>query len=82
MALINQQVTLNTVETNIVDGLATAEANVSSQLAVLKTGSSMSVADMIQLQFVMSAYTITASAFSSIMKEISDTLKSVVQKIS
>jgi hypothetical protein len=82
MGLANNQVTLNTVETNIAAGLADAETAVSAQLAILKTGSTMSVADMIQLQFVMSAYTITASTFSAIMKEISDTLKSVVQKMS
>jgi hypothetical protein len=59
-----------------------AEINLRSTLDGVQDGASISVPDMINLQFKMSQYTLTASIFSSLMKELTDTMKSVVQKIS
>ncbi|MDB5798396.1 MAG: hypothetical protein JWP36_2298 [Paucimonas sp.] len=62
-------------------GMSSVEADLSVTLAALPSGSAMSVTDMIQLQYKMSIFTITAQTMSAIMKDLSDTMKSIVQKI-
>jgi hypothetical protein len=74
--------TLDDVATRAAEGLKQGDADIQTALAEIGSGSSISIQDMVKLQYTMSRYTITASTFSSILKEFSDTMKSVVQKIS
>ncbi|MDB5839535.1 MAG: Type secretion needle MxiH, YscF, SsaG, EprI, PscF, EscF [Herminiimonas sp.] len=74
--------TLDELNVSVESGMTEAEVDLRATIDGVKTGTSISVPDMINLQFKMSQYTITASIFSSLMKELTDTMKSVVQKIS
>ena len=62
------------------DGISTAETTLRSALSSIRQGTSVGIGDLFDLQYQMSAYTISANTFSSVLKEFSDTMKSVVQK--
>lgn len=74
---------LNLAEINnlIATKMQTSEDEVRNMLSSLGDGSTASVTDLVGLQFNMSVYTITAQTVGAIMKESSDTMKSIVQKI-
>jgi hypothetical protein len=74
--------TLDDVASKAATGLKQGDLDINTALDQIGNGSSISIQDMVKLQYTMSRYTITASTFSSILKEFSDTMKSVVQKIS
>jgi hypothetical protein len=61
-------------------GITSAEVTLRSGITKAQQGTSSGIGDLIELQFTMSAYTISANTFSSVMKEFSDTMKSVLQK--
>jgi hypothetical protein len=61
-------------------GITAAEVTLRSGIAKAQQSTSSGIGDLIDLQFTMSAYTISANTFSSVMKEFSDTMKSVLQK--
>ena len=61
--------------------VATAEQQLQRMLTHLGDESPISVADMVALQRQMADYTIAGQTLSAIMKDMSDTFKSVVQKI-
>jgi hypothetical protein len=61
-------------------GITGAEGVLRSALTSIKQGTSVGIGDLFDLQYQMSAYTISANTFSSVLKEFSDTMKSVVQK--
>ena len=63
-------------------GIADAEVTLKSAITSIKSGTSMGIADMVDLQYKMSAYTVSANTFSALIKEVSDTMKTVVQKTS
>ena len=46
----------------------------------LGTGGDMTQAELLKLQFNIARYTITASTYSALMKEISDSLKQTASK--
>ena len=73
--------TLQTIDDGIVTDMVQPEQDLENTLNGLGNGSTMSVTDMMNLQFQMSKYSITGSAASAVMKEISDTLKGIVQKV-
>ena len=75
------EVTLDGVLAVTTEGITTADGNLNTTLDALKNNTSIGAADMINLQFQMSTYTITVQAFSAIMKDISDLLKSIIQKV-
>lgn len=75
-----QYVNLSTVATIAKDGIVEAEKTLTAALSSVKQGTSVGIGDLFELQYKMSAYTISANTFSSVLKEFSDTMKSVVQK--
>lgn len=62
-------------------GISASETILRSQLEKAKQSTSAGIADLIDLQFTMSTYTVSANTFSAVMKEFSDTMKGVVQKM-
>lgn len=75
-----QYVNLETVATRAKEGLQGAEKTLTTALDNVKQGTTIGIGDLVDLQYKMSAYTISANTFSSVLKEFSDTMKSVVQK--
>ncbi|WP_194712717.1 EscF/YscF/HrpA family type III secretion system needle major subunit [Noviherbaspirillum soli] len=75
-----QYITLGEVAGTARDGIASAETVLRTALNSIKQGTSVGIGDLFDLQYQMSAYTISANTFSSVLKEFSDTMKSVVQK--
>ena len=75
-------INLGTIHGHVATGMSTADASVVTALEGLSSGSQLSVQDMVKLQYTMSVFTLTAQTISSIMKEMSDAMKSVVQKMS
>lgn len=73
-------INLNTIAQLAKDGISTAETILRSKITAAQQGTSVGIGDLIDLQFTMSSYTISANTFSSVLKEFSDTMKSVVQK--
>lgn len=61
-------------------GITNAETILRNNISSAQQGTSAGIGDLINLQFTMSSYTISANTFSSVLKEFSDTMKSVVQK--
>lgn len=61
-------------------GISNAEVVLRAGIKKAQEGTSSGIGDLIDLQYTMSAYTISANTFSSVMKEFSDTMKSVLQK--
>jgi hypothetical protein len=61
-------------------GITGAEDILRAQITKAQQGTSSGIGDLIDLQYNMSAYTISANTFSSVLKEFSDTMKSVLQK--
>lgn len=61
-------------------GITTAEVILRENITKAQQGTTSGIGDLIDLQYQMSAYTISANTFSSVMKEFSDTMKSVLQK--
>ncbi|MGI4847645.1 MAG: hypothetical protein ACRYGK_05855 [Janthinobacterium lividum] len=78
---MSDYLTLADTNTTVMRNLKIADKTLYDQLQSVGTGGTISVPDMVNLQYNMSAYTITASVGSSINKELSDTMKSTVQKI-
>jgi len=74
-------ITLDFVEREVTTAASTAAGNLETALTSLSSGGSLSVEGMLGLQFQMSKYTLVVSVGSSVTKEITDTMKSVVQKI-
>jgi len=75
-----QYINLGTVATIAKEGIVEAEKVLTAALSSVKQGTSVGIGDLFELQYKMSAYTISANTFSSVLKEFSDTMKSVVQK--
>ena len=71
---------LGTVADIAKTGITEAEKVLTIALQSIKQGTSVGIGDLFELQYKMSAYTISANTFSSVLKEFSDTMKSVVQK--
>jgi hypothetical protein len=75
-----QYVNLGTVATIAKEGIVDAEKVLTLALSGIRQGTTVGIGDLFELQYKMSAYTISANTFSSVLKEFSDTMKSVVQK--
>jgi hypothetical protein len=73
-------VTLGEIAATSIKGITAAETTLREGLTAAQQGTSIGIGDLFQLQYTMSAYTISANTFSSVLKEFSDTMKSVVQK--
>jgi hypothetical protein len=73
-------VTLRDIADLAKSGITSAEITLRAGLDKAKQGTTSGIGDLIDLQYQMSSYTISANTFSSVMKEFSDTMKSVLQK--
>lgn len=76
----NNYVTLGEIASLAKTGITGAEVTLRTAINKAQAGTSSGIGDLIELQYNMSAYTISANTFSSVMKEFSDTMKSVLQK--
>jgi hypothetical protein len=75
------QTSLASVEGVVVTSMTNSEAALNAELTAVGNMTSLGVADMIQIQYDMANYTVAGQTLSAIMKDMSDTFKSVVQKI-
>ena len=80
MADPSQFINLDTIAGIAKAGITSAEQILTSALSSARQGTSLGIGDLFDLQYKMSAYTISANTFSSVLKEFSDTMKSVVQR--
>jgi hypothetical protein len=61
--------------------LRTAQNQLAGKISNLQDATSLSLADMVQLQTDLSAFSVLGNLCSSIVKEVSDTMKSAVRNI-
>lgn len=80
MIMAEGNVTLGEVAGIAKKGIDSAEIILRSAITKAQGGTSSGVADLIELQYNMSAYTVSANTFSTVLKEFSETMKSVLQK--
>jgi hypothetical protein len=52
-----------------------------TQLGNINDGSEITTAQLLRLQYLIARYTVTATTFANIVKEMSDSLKGVATKI-
>jgi hypothetical protein len=72
---------LNQIYDGVSEKMSNVEESVTSALAGIRDGGEVTQAQLLNLQFQMSKYSVTASVFSSIIKEMSDSLKQTANKI-
>ncbi len=73
---------LNQIFGNIEPQMTAAEASVTEQLNAIPSGGDVTTTQLLRLQTAIAKYTVTASVFGAIIKEMSDSLKSIASKIS
>jgi hypothetical protein len=52
-----------------------------TELGAINDGSEVTTAQLLRLQYLIARYTVTATTFANIIKEMSDSLKGVANKI-
>jgi hypothetical protein len=57
------------------------ESLLRTQLGNINDGSELTTAQLLRLQYLIARYTVTATTFANIVKEMSDSLKGVATKI-
>ncbi|MBM3930884.1 MAG: hypothetical protein FJ336_06365 [Sphingomonadales bacterium] len=76
----------NTGLKNIYDKLAPKmtdnESLLRGELDNIQDGGDVTTAQLLKLQYLISRYTVTATVFAAIIKELGDSLKDVAAKIS
>lgn len=72
---------LDQMYTEVSSKINSVEESVVSQLATLQTGGEMTQAELLKLQYNIARYTVSAAAYSALVKEISDGLKQTANKI-
>jgi hypothetical protein len=75
-----EKINLDNVYSVVDPKMTSMEADVVKALGSLGTGGDMTQAELLKLQFNIARYTITASTYSALMKEISDSLKQTASK--
>jgi len=73
---------LNAYITDANGALSKGETDVVAQINALKSGGDISQKDLVQLQWSISRYSITAAVFGNIMKEFADSLKQGANRLS
>lgn len=73
--------TINQIYDNIKTPMGDAETDLKGLLNSIKTGGDVTTAQLLQMQTAISKYTLTATIFSAIIKELSDSLKQTAAKI-
>ena len=76
-----EKASINEIYSSIKDPMQSAENDMKSLLSSVNTGGDVTTAQLLQIQTAISKYTLTASIFSSIIKELSDSLKQTASKI-
>ncbi len=70
---------------NIYDKLGpmmeSSENSLRTELGTINDGSEITTAQLLRLQYLIARYTVTATTFANIVKEMSDSLKGVATKI-
>jgi hypothetical protein len=61
--------------------MVTAEGALNAELGKVTSGGDVTTAQLLKIQSAMAKYTLTASIFSAITKELSDSLKQTASKI-
>ena len=59
----------------------TNESLLRSELGAINDGAEITTAQLLRLQYLIARYTVTATTFANIIKEMSDSLKGVASKI-
>jgi len=73
---------LNSYITDANGALSVGETQVINQINALRSGGEITQKDLVQLQWCISRYTITASVFGNVMKEFADSLKQGANRLS
>ncbi len=61
--------------------MKTNEDLLRSELGAINDGAEVTTAQLLRLQYLIARYTVTATTFANIIKEMSDSLKGVATKI-
>lgn len=72
---------LNQIYLGVAGKMSTVETAITGALKSVRDGGEITQAQLLELQFQMAKYTVTASVFSAILKEMSDSLKQTANKI-
>ena len=62
-------VTLGEIAKTSIEGITLAETTLRTGLSAAQQGTSIGIGQLFELQYTMSAYTISANTFSSVLKE-------------
>ena len=74
-------VSLDSVSEAVAAAAAANEATLNKELTAAAGLKHMGVADMIQVQYDQANYTVTGQTLARVMKDMTDTMKAVIQKI-
>jgi hypothetical protein len=72
---------IDAVATKIKTPMENAEGALNTLLGAVTDGGDVTTAQLLRIQSAMAKYTLTASIFSAITKELSDSLKQTASKI-
>jgi hypothetical protein len=72
---------IDAVSTKIKTPMEDAEGALNTLLGAITDGGDVTTAQLLKIQSAMAKYTLTASIFSAITKELSDSLKQTASKI-
>jgi hypothetical protein len=72
---------LKNIHEKIQPMMETNETLLRTELGTINDGSEITTAQLLRLQYLIARYTVTATTFANIVKEMSDSLKGVASKI-
>jgi hypothetical protein len=76
-----QKASIDAVANVVNPQMVTAEGALNVELGKVTNGGDITTAQLLKIQSAMAKYTLTASIFSAITKELSDSLKQTASKI-
>ena len=72
---------LKNIHEKIQPMMETNETLLRTELGTINDGSEITTAQLLRLQYLIARYTVTATTFANIIKEMSDSLKGIASKI-
>ena len=72
---------LDAIYNNLKTPMETNETNLRTTLGDIPNGGEVTTSQLLKLQYEIARYTVTASVYSSIIKEMGDSLKQMANKI-
>ncbi len=72
---------LNAVYQSVETPMETADLALRQSLGAIPEGGEVTSSQLLKLQYQLARYTVTATVFSAIIKELSDSLKGMANKI-